>query len=219
MKLYGTSILLLNFGSQITRNFYLIEEKHSQDILPELIYTSLHNKVKFETQEKHNLENFSQMLASFFINLNVNFPYFRILIEGFFSHLYVIEYYSFDFNFPVLVKINNRIYLEIYDQTSYPPEILSVVTKEDYPFDFDKIDSENIYEDFHYLHKYLCKNPDGSNYLLLPEIPAKLRNQIYNLYDLLLTNFDNLDLDKKYEEAAEEIFDYLITMKEFFDTK
>jgi hypothetical protein len=216
MKLQGASIKLINFGLQLTRNFYLLQQEYSQNLLSKIIYNSLHDKFEFETQKEHNLKNFSHVLVSFFLKINSDSPHFEFPIISFFSHVYVYEYDGL--NFPDLLKINNKIYFTINDPV-YPPEILSVLTKKDCSLVFDVIHSAEIYREFYYLKKYIYKNSDDNEYLLLPEIPAKLQNQIYNLYDLLLTNFDNLDLDKKYEEAAEEVFDYLITMKDFFDTK
>lgn len=218
MRFIGTALDLSNFSSQVTKDCFLfIDELDSQNILSKVIYSCLKNNFGFKTSEELNLYNFREILAAIFKDdVNPDSPHFEKLINGFFHHIYVMQDYNNDFVVPILYKFNNKIYLTISYESCYPPEILSIITQKECPYIFNEI---NISDDGleHNLKKYLFKNPDNSEYLLLPTFPAKLTNQIFNFYDMLTMTFKNMTFYEVDEKAADEVSKYLKTIRDFFD--
>lgn len=126
---------------------------------------------------------------------------------------------SVDFNFypSKILRVNDRIFFAVDYSCSYSTEILSLVTKEEYPQLFDYIHAYDT-KLGHAFNRYLVTKDDATEYLYMPEFSTSIKRKIHRFYEHLLDTFGTLDFAKDPEEEAEKVFDYLYIMFYFFDT-
>jgi hypothetical protein len=201
---------------QVTSKFISLDDLRTQEALAGIIYLCLNANFKVKLQYTPYLIVLSETITSLFTDLTYNSPQFEKVIKWFCYHIYVIQDGQDSFCPPLLIKINNHIYFEIEYESSYPSEILSIINESQCPLIFRDIHSKDKGW-IRALKKYLFKNTDNTEYLQLPEFPDILITQIYNFYDLLILTFSTIEFNKEDEEVAEEIFNYLFTMRDFFD--
>lgn len=223
MKLCGTAINLTNFSSCIIYHSIFIPIYKCQNMLETVLYLTLKNHFDFKRQEIPHLSGFNTILYSIFEGLNSDsietLIETRALLNRFFFHFYVTEDYESNFIVPNLFKINNCIYFETGHNSAYPIELLSLITGNDFLLILEQIELKSRSDVFFNLKKYIFTNSDGSHFLLLPKFPNKIIIQIYNFYTLAIETFHTITFIEKDILDSQEVLDYLIKMKNFFDIK
>lgn len=81
MTLQSPSIYLVNFSSQITPKFIVIDDLRTQEILADIIYNCLNVYFKVKLQYTPYLSVLEMTLVSLFKDLTSNFPQFEKLIN------------------------------------------------------------------------------------------------------------------------------------------
>lgn len=215
---YGPCIYFISISSESKQELSFLDTATSHRILATVIDMCLKQKLQMTYAAEPFLFMFQRLLINFFLDINKDNIPWKPLIKWFFYHLYVPEFNSKES--PMLLKYNNRIFFQIHHESMFPPEILSYVTKQEYPLIFEYVFHKDAFTpDIPCFTKYHCINPeDGQECLLMPEFPIDLRHQIYNFYNLLIDTFPLFDVvnrDEKMEARA--VLRYLIRVRDFVD--
>ena len=217
---YGPTLYLVSFCPKFNEKLLFLDDTLSHEILTKIIDLFLKNQLKMKTDAIPSLYNFRRLVASFFNRINSNdytiqhniHPTWEHLINWFFHHLFVLP----EVSPPFLLRINNHIFLEIEYHNQFPTEILSSISKTDYPDVFDYVSKEKV----PHFSKYLLNANTNEATLLMPEIPQFLSLQFYNFYNGLLGVFNILSFENEEEQqCAKFVLDYLVTIRDFFNTQ
>lgn len=230
MKETGLTLSLESFGS-LKRDIYLfIEDRCARvtlDLSHKLFYQCYFNVLNYpkpsnEDLIPRNLYEFKKQIARTLAKDSLLDSKYSSLFHLFWDHLYnYMDPYA-GFAIPsCLYRINNRIFIEHENPLNHhnpsSPDIYGILTKHECLELFDNIHTENTTPFKHSLTPYLIQPQDKEEYLFMPELPPLFIKTTYNFYNILVDTFLTLDISKVEEEAAEELFDYLILMLDFLN--
>jgi hypothetical protein len=219
-----TPISLISLYPNSEKYFVHFDKIKEQVVLAYVINTFFKTNVDLTMLERPTLRNVRNALASLYNQINSNTPdikdsytpHLQQFINCFFWHLFIEKSAYAQMGGPYLFKINNRIFLHFSCEMSIAPEMFSLITSAEYPQifnDLNQIDS--------YLYKNITKQPNGTLGLFLPEFPFFFKKQVYKLYNFLIESYIIIEPTIREEdfEAAIQVKEYLIKMRDFFDIK
>jgi hypothetical protein len=221
MRVKHTCINLVNVGSRIVEKYISIDLNYSHGILETLLFMYMQKYFPKYLNKRDSLMlfEFSGIFEFRWNNAPNDYTELAVnitpLLKSFFYHFLVEEDGLNLGEPPSLFKINDKIYLQVIYESAYPIEILSIIHQKDCPVLFEEIKDE--YDIRSGLTKYKFKNADNTEFLLLPQFPDDLIIKIYNLYEHLLTIYKTIEFNQEQQREAKEVFDYLVSMQDFFN--
>lgn len=199
---YGPYIILISLSldsKEFKKRFFFLDSFPSHRILAQAIHLCLKQRCGVVCEEVPSLRLFQTKLAAYFIQINTDErfgPHFKeaihweMLFRWFFLHLFSFDAQSDDI-FPLhrLFRHNNRVFMYIDPECNpiFPPEVLTLVTKKEYPLIFEFL--ERVDDQF-----------------LIAELPFDLRMQLYRFYDALIDFFPLAKVEGDEDEATRKDF-------------
>lgn len=221
------NIYLINLSkTSASAELLCLDTFSEQRVLLYVIDTFLKYGLKMTYEGRMSLARLPALLASFFNRLNSDdfdvqnniYPPWDKLITWFFYHLCVPPGPNYVIHCPLLLKIDNRVFFEIHYENNFPPEVLSKVTKAEYPELFPYIKREGLSaEGVPCFTKYLMLDENQEEYLLMPEMPIELRGQIRNFNGHLIENYHTLTFEDIDQREAPFVLEYLTKLHQFID--
>lgn len=227
---YGPYIVLLSLSSEskeYKERFFFLNSFPSHRILAQTIHLCLTQRLGVICEEAPSLQIFQTKLAAYFIQINTDERFgpqireaihWEMLFRWFFLHLFSFdaksEYISPDH---MLFRHGNRVFMYIRPECDpkFPPEVLTIITKKEYPLIFKLL--ERTDEEF-----------------LMPELSLDFRLQLYRFYNMLIEFFPlakvegdedettrkafYLEHDIRYnpeDSEANHVLEYLVGLREF----
>jgi len=226
--LFGLSLNLLNFSPSVTyqlKRANILRDEDTLELLTKLMVVSLRKHFNLETKQPITISNLGQSLATMFKLVTPSEHH--ALYECFFIHIFVTEWSDPQYYFPYLIKIDKRIFMTpLYQHLlSYAPEVLSVITKQDSAYLFDKLQSYSSMTfteqlEISWLQRLESQlfTRDNERCLMLAQLPDSVISSLYKIYQLFLTEFKVFPFTSEEIENKQKIYDYLIIVRDYFNT-
>lgn len=202
-------------------SLFIYRETRTLELLALLIAYCLKRKFNFDSDT--SMYSMKHNLSAFFKKDNPQ--YLHVFFNCFCCHLYGNDLIWNEYVIPDLINVENKLYIT-FPLASHTSEIISLITREDFPSLFDKPEQEPL--SFHCLKRetqidsynlknYIFKNQDDQ-ILMIALLPNNkfVKYQLYRFYTALHEIFNIFPFTKKEIKSKDKIYNYIITMKNFF---
>lgn len=176
--------------------------------------------VTYKYKGNTDLYTYKELVRLFFLNINETEPNLQAwlhLLQCFLAHFFILSINDIQ-QIPALLRVDNRVFIALYNENTFDSSVLSLLKEEDYPEVFNYVTRPTASSKNNPgFSKYLIKK-DSSQQLLIPEFPVEFRHQLSRFYTELIEVFHTITLnteDEHYE--APFVLDYLTKIRDFFE--